>query len=491
LPEAVEHYAKALELCQKSISGEQCEGLQHIFTRLGRAYELSNHYQEAANTYLQVEHLAQETNNQALRLSALIEHARLLSTPNPIFDALESDRLCNRALGLAQQLNDPASEARIHWIFVLALWLTNPRKAVEHGTRSLELARTHNLKEQMAYTLHDIHRAYIGVGNIQQARASLEEARSLWRALGNLPLLADNLASAADLAAGLANPIQALTLANEAHQISRAIGNLGIRLCQRMIGQVRTELGHVDEAIRALQESTRLALQAGVTILFGRVVNNLASLYLLLGAFSEIEEFLDWVDAGLDQLHEPADSSRRINLLAFRIRTALYRNDRYGAIKLLRKAEQLIAQPTMHFIQLTSAKIEVSLTQQYFDQASRLSNELIADASTIQQTYVLPEYYTLKGRALLGLGDLESATNTLLQAHELAKTRQSKIFLPSILSLLAQLAELRGEPAHAKDYMKQARQSVEYLLNYIATPNIRAAFLNQPEIQAILDKGAA
>ena len=492
LPEAIEHYARAMELCQMSASREQSEPLQHIFTRLGRAYELSNRYQEAADTYLRVEHLAQEVNQQKIELSALLEHARLLSTPNPIFNAEESDRLCRRALELAQQLQDPASESRVHWIFLLALWLGGDSLgAIEHGIRSLELARAHDLKEQMAYTLHDMHRAYLHLGDFEQARASLEEARGLWRSLDNLPLLADSLASSADLEAGFANHQEALSLADEAYQVSRAIGNLWNQAYARaMTGEVLVELGMLDEGILALEESLNLAEQAGVSILYNRVAHELINQYFWLGALPEVEELSNCIMASLSKQHDPPLSNRTINSLALRIRIAIHRNELARAATLLQEAEQMASQlaPT-RFFRLIVANIEFSLVHQRFEEACALSDEVIALASTAIMRRALSHFYFLKGQALLGKGDPEGAYEALLQAYHTAKTRHSQYFLPDILALLAELARQRGETAQAADYMQQAQQSVEYLLGNLSIPSPRAAFLSQPVIQNIRQQG--
>ena len=43
--------------------------------------------------------------------------------------------------------------------------------------------------------LNDLWRPYAAIGDLATARGSLEEATPIWRELGNLPMLSENLAS--------------------------------------------------------------------------------------------------------------------------------------------------------------------------------------------------------------------------------------------------------------------------------------------------------
>src|SRR5437016_10914266 len=56
-----------------------------------------------------------------------------------------------------------------------------------------------DLREQVAFTLTDIWRLYTAIGDLAAARKSLDEARSFWREVGNLPMLCETLASSATL----------------------------------------------------------------------------------------------------------------------------------------------------------------------------------------------------------------------------------------------------------------------------------------------------
>jgi len=84
----------------------------------------------------------------------------------------------------------------------------------------LAIAREIDLREQLAYTLNDLQGSYFATAQLDRAQAALAEAQELWRELGNMPMLADNLVSTAtnDYLSGEYE--QALALAEETLQIS-------------------------------------------------------------------------------------------------------------------------------------------------------------------------------------------------------------------------------------------------------------------------------
>ena len=73
---------------------------------------------------------------------------------------------------------------------------------MEAGERSLEIARELDAREQMAFTLNDLWRPYASVGNLAAARACLEEARPIWKEIGNLPCSARTSSARARSGAG-------------------------------------------------------------------------------------------------------------------------------------------------------------------------------------------------------------------------------------------------------------------------------------------------
>ncbi len=144
----------------------------------------------------------------------------------------------------------------------------------------------------MAYTLNDLQGSYFATAQLDRAQAALAEAQELWRELGNMPVLADNLVSTAtnDYLSG--EHEQALALAEEALQISQSIENLwGLAHSRWLLGHIYFEYGHPDQAIEALEETIRLGEAGGFVPMTTR--SDLGWIYGGLGA----------IERGLEQIH--------------------------------------------------------------------------------------------------------------------------------------------------------------------------------------------
>ncbi|MCI0579313.1 MAG: hypothetical protein L0331_24315, partial [Chloroflexi bacterium] len=218
--EAVSFYSQALEQAPAIQAGGQ--ELEHLYLRRGRALELTGRYDEALANYQELARLARERGDRALELAALVARATVLAAPTEKFDPAGVDALSEQALALARELDDKAAEARIFWNRMLAS-ISQGRlaEALQDGERSLAIARRHNLREQLAYTLNDLCRVYFPQ-QVDKAWASLQEARSLWQELNNPAMLVDNLNTTALLHLQSGNFEQVIALAEEAWQTSRA-----------------------------------------------------------------------------------------------------------------------------------------------------------------------------------------------------------------------------------------------------------------------------
>ena len=141
-----------------------------------------------------------------------------------------------------------------------------PHQAVEYGEQSLAIARKHHLREELAYALHDLVRSYAAVGQSSNASAALEESRALWREMGNLPMLADNLTTTASGLYFSGDFDEALTMAKESLSVSQSIGSLwGQAYSLFMIGEIYLEYGEIEQSIQAFEEGLPLAGRANFT----------------------------------------------------------------------------------------------------------------------------------------------------------------------------------------------------------------------------------
>ena len=109
--------------------------------------------------------------------------ALLYSTATPKFDPPLGRRLSEENVVMARRIGDRAAEARALWNIVVANVYGggDAARAVEAGEASLAIARDLGEREQLAFTLNDVSRAYMASGDFATAAERLAEAR---RALG-------------------------------------------------------------------------------------------------------------------------------------------------------------------------------------------------------------------------------------------------------------------------------------------------------------------
>src|SRR6185369_8754435 len=112
------------------------------------------------------------------------------------------------------------------------------------GEQSLEIARTLDNRERLAFILNDIARSYMTNGLSEKGSAANLEARALWQELGNLPMLADNLSTYAEYLFFGGEYARALSIAREAYDMAKSSHNIwGQTFCLMILGFAYAELG--------------------------------------------------------------------------------------------------------------------------------------------------------------------------------------------------------------------------------------------------------
>lgn len=297
--EAIAHYRAALAAALRLRMPR--ERIVTLVSKLGRLYELQNKYNEALETYALLLELADKAHDPAYELAGRMLQATLRATPTPVFDAQAGQELTDRALELAQELNDGAAQAKIFWNLLLLNGFTGRyRAAVEYGERSLALARALQLESQIAYTLNDLgNYGYFATGQLEKSREALTQARALWRKLDNPPMLADNLNNSGVLEYMRGDYALSRQFSDEALALSERTDNSwGIVLAHTFRGCVAREAGDYGAALRELRPALTLArkTKAGIEVLAG---TNLALVYAAVG---DVEAGYDAIQAARGEL---------------------------------------------------------------------------------------------------------------------------------------------------------------------------------------------
>ena len=291
--EANTQYARAIELArQTSASSDQ---LIHLYTRNGTTLQFLGKHDEAIASYEELEALAREHGDRAMGIAALLPQATVFSTYTSRFDPVKGEAVSKQALSLAREVADKQAEAKAFWNLLLVKTFSggDPVTAIDYGEQSLALARDHNLREQLAYTLSDISRAYFPAVRKVDAWSALEESRELWRELGNMPMLADNLQTSSDFYFFGGELDKAVEVAEEAPRVSRSIGNpwgeaaslwaAAPGLLER--GEVSRSLSYMEEGISLSEKGGFAAMAFGLPILawtYGELTRTMIGRYAFM-----------------------------------------------------------------------------------------------------------------------------------------------------------------------------------------------------------------
>ena len=257
-------------------------------------------YEEAVENYEEMAALAQDAGDRRGVLGAEMALTTIRATPTPVFDGTKGRELAERTIALARELGDRSAESKALWnLMILNVFGGGDAdEAVEAGERSLEIARELNAREQIAFTLNDLWRPYASIGNVAAARASLEEARPIWKEIGNLPMLCENLIGTGALLALSGEPEEALSLYDEAYGISGEIGNpWGQAHSLFNAYLVDVEQGNVGRAMARMRECIERSEEAGFLIPQSAARADLGVQYARHG---QVERGMELVEQGLE-----------------------------------------------------------------------------------------------------------------------------------------------------------------------------------------------
>jgi len=127
----------------------------------------------------------------------------------------------------------------------------------------------------------------------------------------------------------------------------------------------------------------------------------------------------------------------------------------------------------------------LELARKNFQTALSLSDDLLDELSPLGWINN-PEIMNRKADALIGLGRLDEALQTLTEACSLAEKLDAKHHLWPILSGLENVSSRLGNQGEAEHYHKQAREIVEFITERLEPIGVKESFLNQPRIQKLM-----
>ncbi len=487
--EAIEHYNAALDLLKQH--GGSPDDFKSVYLARGHALQETSAFALALENYHALETLGQTRGDESLELAGLLERATLHAIPSSVHDPQEGARLNARALALAQKLQDRRAECKTLWnLLLIAYFDVEPALAVEYGERALALARELGWHEMEAYILNDMSRPLISIGPPERVLALLEEARILFVAQNNLPLLADNLGATSQVLGFYGNYDRSGDVQQQAEQLSRTISNawtLAYSCFSALaLAMARGQISHMRSLIREL-ETLHDASQAIMVV------------YVTRGWLAEISRVLGDDAAALAHSRMLAEWAQQGYLLGHawtmgELILDLVRNDRLdeAQVYLARvRLEKLTDFYSFGPMSVALGEGELALALQDGEWALRVADELLEKLIHLGIEFYQAGMYILRARALILLGRFDDAETAFARASVIGERIPARRVLWEGYALWGDLAEQRGNHLHALELRQHAAEYVMYIADQWDTPALRKQFLNQPRVRALFDSIAA
>ena len=481
---AIQHYRKALELKRKTPMDDPA-AVRHLFTRLGRSYELVDQFGAALDLYQEMGATGQQRSDGELELAALTESAKIHSIPNPMYDPAKGRQFADQAVELARRLQNPEAEARILWNRMNSeVYAGEVDRAVELGKRSLQVAEKYDLREQLAFTLNDLTRTILMAGETETAAEFNQRARQLWLELENLPMLADNHAAGSIVAFWVGDYDQALVEANESYRIAGSIGNLWGQASSRVwAGLIHLELGQFENAVMESADGLQLAEASGARLAVLMSGSFLALTYGVVGDPDSARSAIDRAMA-VDRTQFPHFWPVPVAILA---RLQLWKGELAEARRSSQASYENFKPKEVNsadIVLLTDA--EIALAENDPSRAVAVCDELLELARQARRRIAVSEALLLKAKALRAQGLHDPARDALQRARRAAEELGARRHLWQILLEHSLLEAEAGNRALSEALHSEARREVSALLESIHSPTLRSSFQNLPSVQAAL-----
>jgi predicted ATPase/class 3 adenylate cyclase len=481
--EAATHFRRALEVAKRT--NTELEQVTRLYSQLGSVLELSGRFEQALETYEEMQAFSHERGDRSIEMKALIAKATIYSIFSGLHNPALSEQMLVQALEISSEIGDRTTQAKLNWnLMITYLFSKRLDKSLQHGEVALALARETDDREQLAFVLNDLCRLYTCRGEFEKAHASIHEARKLWQALDNQVMLADSLGSEAEAYFNAGKYEASRECSQQALKISEEIHNQwGQAYDSMLMAFICFENGQLGRGIQLAEQSIHLADEAGLIASSISLRSELALVYVYCGAS---EKGYPLIDEAL-RVVEAKQPVWRTFPQAVKVRMHLLDDD-------LRSAEQTAGkeqiQPTSipyarYTIFVCLANIELAVAKGEYAGALSLSEELLDETAPLTRVDI-PDVLRWKGLALLGLNRLDEALHVLTQACSLARETDSTLHLWAILANLADVQSKLGDDDEAETNRAEARKLVEHIAESLSEVGLTESFLTQPRVQKLM-----
>ncbi len=488
--EAANHYKSALDCNQRAPIPP--DDILHLYTRMGRSYELGGDFERAMETYLQLEQIGQQENQSRFVLWSLVSRAVMHATWTPFADSEKAQQTGMASISLAEEMGDPEAEARAHWSMLLLYFFhdPDPQKARLHGESSLQISRSHGLLTQQGYTLNDLVRVYMILFDIERGLVLSQQAKRIFEDLGELPMLADNLNFAANLYMLRGELDKAKEATREAGRIARSIGNKWNQsTSQERAAIIHLEAGEYGQCIRNAEEALKSGEQSGLglQVLYASV--QLAFAYAELGDHDKgLKVWDDFAKRGEMQTPEYTGALKNSSQVLLYLLSGQRDKARESFEKIRKHAEKPDFPVSFGQYPMPFMACEIFLAEKEYQRTLDFIGQLLDDDRLSGIPIAKPEFGYYRSRALIGLGRAAEAREILLEAKNKSRSFGTRRLLWKILGLLARIERGFGESELAAQYKAEAGAVIEDIASQPGLEDLRQTFLSLPEVREIIDE---
>ncbi|HSH05500.1 MAG TPA: AAA family ATPase, partial [Anaerolineae bacterium] len=482
--EALAYFERGVGLL--SLFEASSEAIVDLYNLRGQVLQHLGEFEAVLAGYEALGEWGKKRDDERIRLASLVGKAQIFNMANRLYDDVVGRQVAQEALLLAQSLGDEAAEARVLWILSnLFMFREETELALDYGEKALNLARTHGLKEQMAFVLNDLGHAYGTAGDYERTKQSIQEASVLWRELGNVPMLADSLASLGWYGFFTGDYEKAVRYGDESYRLSESIGNSwGQAYSRATIGNIYWEWGDVGQAMAVMRLSIRLSEEVGFVVpqIFARA--NLGTLHAQVGALAE-GVLLGERALHLARTQLPLWEPHAVGILA-----QLYM--RQGEMD---KAEQLLADLEQKPGNVTTVHFQHSLSYLFLawlkeDVAAGLDlvGEMWERAEALQLRAHWPRIMFWRGRFLALRGAWAEADGVIEKGIGYAEAVGSRWMLWRLWSLRGEVAQGAGAQGKARRFWEVAEPIMLAVEETIPENDWREKWGQQPLVKQVKRK---
>ncbi len=484
--EAEAHYRTGLDAARRLAAPSPL--LRSMYERRGSALELIGRYDDAIANYEEMRAEAVARGDDAMELSAHSSIALLYATATPKFDPELGRQLSEELVVMARRIGDRSAEARALWNIVVANVYGggDAARAVEAGEASLSIARDLGEREQLAFTLNDVSRAYMALGDFSTAAHRLAEARQLWEELDNHPMLGENLTVGSSMHLFHGDYAAALADAHEAIAISESIGNAwGQSHALITVYRVELERGQLGAAIDSIQRCLELGEQGGFAYAAIATRADLSRVTTYLGDAERslllAEEALAIARERVPPAVSIASVSRALALISLGRHDEAHES--LEAVDLM-----MLPEPDRTFLRVASsgARARLALLDGDPGESEAVARTVVQELRTSGVEILVAGALVVLARALLAADRVEEAGDEVAEAIERAERLGERRVLWEGLALSADLAARRGAEGDAAGLRSRARDIVGDIAGGISDEDLRERFLARDDVHALM-----